>query len=49
MAVDVVGRLPYALEESRITADNYTVKRLEAIKAAINPTIQRIYKAFTAS
>lgn len=44
MAVDVVGRLPYALEESRITADNYTVKRLEAIKAAINPTIQRIYK-----
>lgn len=45
MAVDVVGRLPYALEESRITADNYTVKRLEAIKAAINPTIQRIYKS----
>ncbi|WP_349043380.1 phage minor head protein [Brucella melitensis] len=42
--VDVSGRLLVALEKDGISAENYTVKRLERIKATIAPTIKQIYR-----
>lgn len=42
--VDVSGRLLIALEKDGISAENYTVRRLERIKSTINPTIKQIYK-----